>query len=108
MGIFDLFKGVDINSELEEMKSMKDAVLLDVRTINEYSNGHIPGSINVPVEEISNIKNVISNLDTPVYVYCLRGSRSKSAVNSMKSMGYTNTKSIGGIASYKGRIESNG
>ena len=47
MGLFNLFKHVDINAEVEAMKSVENAVLLDVRSEEEYSNGHIPGSKNV-------------------------------------------------------------
>ena len=102
MGLFNLFKHVDINAEVETMKSIENAVLLDVRSKEEYSDGHIPGSKNVPVENIEKVADVIKDKDTPVYVYCLRGSRSASAVSAMKKMGYTNAKSIGGIAAYKG------
>ena len=56
----------------------------------------------MPVENIEKVVDVINDKDTPVYVYCLRGSRSASAVSAMEKMGYTNAKSIGGIASYKG------
>ncbi|SOC08042.1 rhodanese-like domain-containing protein [Pseudobutyrivibrio ruminis] len=103
MGLFNLFKHVDINAEVEAMKSVETAVLLDVRTEEEYSGGHIPGSKNVPVENIEKVVDVINDKDTPVYVYCLRGSRSASAVKAMERMGYTNAKSIGGIVSYKGK-----
>ncbi len=103
MGLFNLFKRVDINVELEAMRSVENAVLLDVRTEEEYSDGHIPGSKNVPVERIEKVADVITDKNTPVYVYCLRGSRSASAVSAMEKMGYTNAKSIGGIASYKGK-----
>ena len=106
MGLFNLFKRVDINAELEAMRSVDNAVLLDVRTEEEYSAGHIPGSTNVPVEKIEKVVNVIADKNTPVYVYCLRGSRSASAVSAMERMGYTNAKSIGGIASYKGETVS--
>ena len=103
MGLFSLFKHVDINAEVEAMKSIENAVLLDVRSKEEYSGGHIPGSKNVPVERIEKVVDVITDKNIPVYVYCLRGSRSASAVSAMKKMGYTNAKSIGGIASYKGK-----
>ncbi|SOC16512.1 rhodanese-like domain-containing protein [Pseudobutyrivibrio ruminis] len=102
MGLFNLFKHVDINAEVEAMKSIENAVLLDVRTEEEYLGGHIPGSKNVPVERIEKVVDVITDKNIPVYVYCLRGSRSASAVSAMEKMGYTNAKSIGGIASYKG------
>ncbi len=75
MGLFNLFKRVDINAEVEAIKSVENAVLLDVRTEDEYSDGHIPGSKNVPVENIEKVVDVINDKDTPVYVYCLRGSR---------------------------------
>ena len=103
MGLLNLFKHVDINTEVEVMKSVEKAVLLDVRSEEEYSDGHIPGSKNVPVEKIEKVVDVITDKNTPVYVYCLRGSRSATAVSAMEKMGYTNAKSIGGIASYKGK-----
>lgn len=103
MGFLNLFKHVDINTEVEVMKSVEKAVLLDVRSEEEYSDGHIPGSKNVPVEKIEKVVDVITDKNTPVYVYCLRGSRSATAVSAMEKMGYTNAKSIGGIASYKGK-----
>ncbi len=103
MGFLNLFKHVDINTEVEAMKSVENAVLLDVRSEEEYSGGHIPGSKNVPVEKIEKVVDAITDKNTPVYVYCLRGSRSSTAVSAMEKMGYTNAKSIGGIASYKGK-----
>ncbi len=105
MGILDAFKKVDINAEVENMKSVEGAVLLDVRNEDEYKGGHIPGSINVPLGAISNVEKAIGDHDTPVFVYCLRGTRSAQAVSKMKTMGYSNVKSIGGIASYNGEIQ---
>ena len=102
MGILDMFKKTDINTEVENMKSIEGAILLDVRNEDEYKDGHIPGSINIPLGVISNVENTITDHNTPVFVYCLRGSRSAQAVSKMKNMGYSNVKSIGGIASYKG------
>ena len=105
MGLFDAFKKTDINAEIENMKSIDGAVLLDVRNEDEYSEGHIPGSINVPLGRIEEVEKTIEDHDAQVFVYCLRGTRSVQAVGKMKTMGYSNAKSIGGIASYKGAIE---
>lgn len=102
---FDFFKQPDINEGIKEFKASDGAVLLDVRSKEEYSNGHIPDSINIDVGQISKVKDVITDCNTPVYVYCLSGGRAGSAVSSMKSMGYTNVKNIGGINSYKGETE---
>lgn len=44
MGLFDFFKGPDFNEGIETYKNTKDAVLLDVRTQEEYLEGRVPGS----------------------------------------------------------------
>ena len=49
MGFFDFFKMPDINQEIHAYKETKGAILLDVRTSQEYREGHIPGSKNVPL-----------------------------------------------------------
>jgi len=54
MGFFDLFRGPDINQGLKEFQSATDAVLLDVRTPQEYSEGHLPESKNIPLQTIGN------------------------------------------------------
>ena len=102
MGLFDLFKSPDINAGVELYKYTEGSILLDVRTKEEYAEGHIPDSINVPVEEIQNVENKITDHNLPVFVYCLRGGRASNAVKEMKAMGYENVQSIGGIIKYKG------
>ena len=59
MGFFDLFKQSNINQGIEEYKRTDDAVLLDVRTPQEYQEGHIPESKNVPLQQLDNIVSVI-------------------------------------------------
>ncbi len=103
MGLFEHIMGNDINAGVEEFKNTEGAILLDVRTREEYAEGHIPESINVPVEEIQNVEEVISDHSIPVFVYCLRGGRAANAVKAMKALGYDNARSIGGISKYKGK-----
>ncbi len=105
MGFFDIFKLSDINEGIKEFNNAEKAVLLDVRTAQEYSGGHIPKSKNLPLNEIGRAGRFISDLDTPVFVYCLSGGRSRQAVGALKQMGYTNVKNLGGIRSYKGKVE---
>ena len=105
MGIFDLFKGSDINREVEAYRSEADAVLLDVRTPEEFWGGHIPGSSNLPLDCIEGAELVIGEKDRPVYVYCHSGSRSRQAAVLLKQLGFTHVKNIGGIASWKGEVE---
>lgn len=105
MGIFDFLKGPDINQGVQEFNDTTGAYLLDVRTPQEYKNGHIPKSKNVPLQSINTVTQVVIDKDAPVFVHCLSGNRSGQAVSQMKIMGYTNVKNIGGISAYKGKVE---
>lgn len=107
MGLFDFFKGKDINLELEEYKNSENSILLDVRTRDEYRQGHIPKSINIPLQEIEKVKDEKELVDKNknIYVYCHGGGRSENAVRFLKQSGYLNVKNIGGILNYKGQLE---
>ncbi len=104
MSFFNLFEHMDINEYLTKYRTLPDAVLLDVRTKEEYAEGYIPGSINIPLDDILEVENIVPDHEKQIFVYCLRGSRSKKAVSKMKMLGYKNAVSIGGIASYKGPL----
>ena len=105
MGFFDFLKGPDINQGVKEYSITDGAVLLDVRTPDEYRQGHIPGSKNVPLQSINKVAGMIDNKATPIFVYCLSGARSRQAAAVLQKMGYTNVKNIGGISAYAGKVE---
>lgn len=105
MGFFDLFKQPDIKKGIEDYTADAGAVLLDVRTPEEYRQGHIPESKNVPLQQLDRIASVADNKSAQLYVYCYSGSRSRQAVSILQRMGYTNVKNIGGIAAYSGKLE---
>ena len=105
MSIFDFFKQPDINKGLKEYAETENAVLLDVRTPQEYGEGHIPGSKNVPLQTLDKVRSVVENKDTELFVYCYSGARSKQATVVLGQMGYTNVQNIGGIAAYHGKVE---
>ena len=105
MGIFDFFKQPDINQGVQEYKNTAGAVLLDVRSPQEYREGHVPGSQNVPLQQLDKVEEVTENKDTVLYVYCRSGARSRQAVSLLQAMGYTNVHNIGGIAAYSGKVE---
>ena len=96
-----MFLFANINKKLKEFRNTPGAVLVDVREADEFRSGHIPGAINQPLSTISRIE---IPRDKTLFVYCLRGSRSKRAVGILKRMGYS-ASSIGGITAYKGEIE---
>lgn len=104
MGFFDFLKGADINQGINEYKVTDGAVLVDVRTPQEYKDGHIPGSKNVPLQSLDAIARVASQKETPLFVYCHSGARSRQAAGILGRMGYANVKNLGGIVSYTGKI----
>lgn len=104
MGLFNFFRSTDINAGVAEYKTTDGAVLLDVRTAEEYRDGYIDGSVNVPLDRISSIEDTVKDKSTPLYVHCYSGSRSGQAVAYLKQMGYINAKNIGGISSYRGKV----
>ena len=103
--LFFLAKQVNINDELEEARNTDGAVIVDVREAEEFAQGHIPGAINIPVDDMELVRGIIPDRDTPLFTYCLRGSRSNRAVKYLKAMGYTHVISMGGINKYRGEIE---
>ena len=105
MGIFEFFRQPDINRGVQEFKATKGAALLDVRTPQEYREGHIPGSENVPLQTIDKVADLAENKDTVLYVYCHSGARSRQATAMLQHMGYTDVRNIGGIAAYRGKVE---
>ena len=105
MGMFNFLRNTaDINTGVAEYEANDGAVLIDVRTAEEYRDGHIDGSVNIPLDRISSVENTVKDKSTPLYVYCLSGGRSGQAVSYLKQIGYTNAKSIGGISSYRGKV----
>ena len=105
MGFFDFLKQPDINHGVEQYKTTSGAFLLDVRTPQEYAEGHIPESRNIPLQNIDKAAEIVDHKDAPLFVHCLSGARSRQAAAVLKQMGYTNVTNIGGIADYHGKVE---
>lgn len=105
MGLFDLFKGPDMSLGLETYKKTEGAVLLDVRTPEEAAEGRIPGSINIPLQQLQQVETAVTELDTPLFVYCQSGARSHKAAVRLGQMGYTHVTDLGGIFGYRGPVE---
>ena len=91
---------------LSQMAKEDNYILLDVRTAEEYNDGHIPGAINIANETIRT--NEIAELPDKaqrIYIYCRSGNRSKQAAKKLVKLGYTNIVEIGGIIDYHGETE---
>lgn len=98
-------KHVSMDEIVQIMNKNTDYIILDVRTIAEYNEGHIPNAICIPNETIGN--NTISELSDKeqlILIYCRSGNRSKQAAEKLKKLGYTNLIEFGGIIDWKGKI----
>lgn len=80
-----------VNSQkFSELINSEEGVLLDVRTAQEYSRGHIEGSTLISTNDRSFVNKVsLLQKDKPIYIYCLTGSRSKMVANYLSQNGYT-------------------
>ena len=74
-----------------------DLILLDVRTQTEYDQGHIPGAVCLPSEEIGQDMPVAFDKDAEILVYCRSGRRSAEAAGKLAELGYRNVADFGGI-----------
>ena len=101
---------VYVNITAEEAKQIMDTeegyIILDVRTQEEYDEGHIPGAILIPNTEIK-VRAVeeLTDKDQLILVYCRSGRRSKLAAEILVELGYPNIKEFGGIIDWPYEIE---
>ena len=101
---------VYMNITAEEAKQIMDSeegyIILDVRTQEEYDEGHIPGAILIPNTEIeARAEEELPDKDQLILVYCRSGRRSKIAAEVLVELGYTNIKEFGGIIDWPYEVE---
>lgn len=110
MGFYEDLPELDINDGLEDMMYFKNVTLVDVRTSDEYREGHIPGAINIPYEKISEanrdwVEHILRDKSARIYTYCYSGSRSGTASAFLRQLGYDRARNIGGFEGYTGPVE---
>lgn len=94
---YEIYPG-DVAQKIEKGEKF---ILLDVRTPEEYEEVHLAGALLLPVQELSQQSLALLGLgesakDKEIIIYCRSGARSKTAYDIMKSLGYTNIKSVAG------------
>ena len=105
MSILDMLSKPNLEQGLREYAATPGAVLLDVRSPQEYAEGHIPGAVNIPLQVLPTKKGLPEDPDTPIFAYCRSGGRSRRAAAFLEKIGYRNVKNIGGIMNWNGEIE---
>jgi phage shock protein E len=102
MGLFSFLSfGSDIKRVLRN-----GAVIIDVRTVHEYDQGRIKGSLNIPLDRISASIERIKGLNKPVIFVCNSGNRSGSAIRIVKQNGLKEVYNGGNWESVLRKINS--
>lgn len=95
------YKTITTNEALDLIEN--GAIVIDVRSDEEYKSGHIKGAINIPVDEI---ENITYDKDDTIILYCATGVRSANAVNILADMGYTSLYNLdGGLLNWGSDLE---
>ena len=110
MGYYEELPELDIDENLYDMRNVHNAVLVDVRTPEEYREGHVPGAINIDAELCGRsnreyIESIFPDKTARIFMYCYSGARSGIASAFLREMGYDRAVNIGGFESYTGPIE---
>ena len=88
------------------MQREQDYLILDVRTPEEFAEGHIPHAINIPMDAFGEeAPRELPDRNQMIFVYCVKGTRSMNVANRLAHMGYRNIVEMGGIQDWHGDIE---
>lgn len=106
--MFDFFGGRNRKSMMDAVKEAQDSPatrLVDVRSPEEYRDGHVPGAVNVPLESLQDAPRLLTDKKAQLCLYCASGARSAMAAGMLRRMGYENCVNVGGIYNYSGDLE---
>lgn len=93
------------SDEAKNIMLTEKPIVVDVRSLEEYNEGHIPNAISVPLETIENeAETKLKNKDDLILVYCRSGRRSREAALRLIEKGYTNVIDFGGIQDWNAEI----
>ena len=101
------YRQITMNEAITMMDEESGYIILDVRTVEEFSDKHIPGAINIPNETIGT-EDIpeLPDKDQLILVYCRSGNRSKQASEKLAALDYTNIVEFGGINDWPGETVS--
>ena len=102
------YRQITMDAAVAMMEEEEGYIILDVRTVAEYNEKHIPGAINIPNEAIgTDAIPELPDKDQLILVYCRSGNRSKQASEKLVQLGYTNVVEFGGIIDWPGETQTN-
>ena len=90
-------KEISYQTAKQIINSNPDTILLDVRSKQEYEEGHLPGSVSLCLYDIEKkAQNVLTDKKQTIITYCSSGGRSKRAQEILETLGYENVYSLKG------------
>ncbi len=105
MGLLDFLKGPNINDGLAKYHQLKYAILLDIRSEEDYAKGHVPGAVNIPFSKIARARYELDDRHAPVFVYGWYHNDAKDGVVALKALGFETITALGDCDRYTGEIE---
>jgi phage shock protein E len=99
--IMKMMMSSNISINEAKKKIEENAVIVDVRTEEEFSSGHIDKALNIPHDRISELEKHVSDKNRPVLLYCLSGMRAAAACAELRRKGYSQVYNLGGYSRAK-------
>ena len=105
MSFLSGFFGPGIDELAAQERETPGSIMIDVRTPDEYRDGHIEGAVSIPLASIpATAAKRLPDKDAPIYAYCLSGARSAQACRELERQGYTNVVNMGGVGRWSGGL----
>ncbi|MBI5670632.1 MAG: hypothetical protein HZC41_21785 [Chloroflexi bacterium] len=93
-GLPETFNALRVQDLTDAIAAGEDTLIVDVRTADEYAEGHIEGAINIPLNDLTANLNLLPHLDQNIVIVCGSGHRSAVAMTVLNLLGYTNVRSL--------------
>lgn len=100
LGVFFGLKNMSfVSADVARKYLAAGALVIDVRTPQEFSSGHVPGAISIPLHELhTKLPSQVPDKSRPLLLHCLSGGRSAIAARKARGMGYTMVFNLGSFA----------
>jgi phage shock protein E len=100
VAVFFMMKKSGQISAKDALEKLKDgALVIDVRSPGEFNSGHLPNTINIPLDEIETaLPRRVKDKNQTLLLHCASGMRSGMAKQKLKSLGYANVFNLGSLA----------
>jgi rhodanese-related sulfurtransferase len=98
--LYTRFSGVRVSGGEARERVAKGAMLLDVRSPEEFAGGHIDDAVSIPVQELAGRLDELGDKAGEIVVYCQSGGRSAMATRLLQSNGFANVYDLGGIGQW--------